>query len=186
MALTVAARDAQTAAEKARSKALDEYYYDHLELVPDGAKRARDFLTLSLANASSVEKAVRPLVDRFAAQRQRQTELVQRLQLLSPAIMARLVLNEASGTSTARHEDFMRQVEIYQHEWKEFFASRLLARKPLTSADYDQMPQFRYRPEPWLTPLQRVAGSLVAMVAALLLVAGIGFVDLRRYQVAPA
>ncbi len=99
MELTIAAREAQTEAEKNAMAKLDEYYYDHLEFVPEGDKKAMDFLTLAQANANSIEKAVRPLYDDFQVQLNKQEQLVQRFQFVSPAIMMQLALNEISGTA---------------------------------------------------------------------------------------
>jgi len=184
MDLTIAMRDAQTAAEKERMKALDEYYYDHLELVPDAQNKARDFLTLAMANSASIEKAVRPLYEQFQAQLNRQEELVQKFQFASPAIMMQLSLNEISGTSADRYEHFMRQVEQFHGEWNDFFAARFLKRQPLTVADYELFPTFSYEEEPFATPLSRMAPSLLGLALLVLLLGWYGFADLRRYQVA--
>ncbi|NJO13525.1 MAG: ABC transporter permease subunit [Gammaproteobacteria bacterium] len=184
MDLTIAMRDAQTIAEKERMKALDEYYYDHLELVPDGQNKARDFLTLALANSASIEKATQPLYRQFQAQLNRQEELVQKFQFLSPAIMMQLALNEISGSSADRYENFMRQVEAFHKQWGDYFALRFLKRDPLTSADYADFPRFTYVEEPFAQPLARMAPSLFGLLAIVFGVALYGFVDLRRYQVA--
>ena len=184
MDLTIAMRDAQTAAEKERMKALDEYYYDHLELVPDAQNKARDFLTLAMANSAAIEKAVRPLYGQFQAQLNRQEELVQKFQFASPAIMMQLSLNEISGTSADRYEHFMRQVEQFHREWNDFFAARFLKRQPLTVADYELFPKFSYEEEPFATPLTRMAPSLLGLALMVLLLGWYGFADLHRYQVA--
>jgi len=184
MDLTVAMRDAQTGAEKERMKALDQYYYDHLELVPDAQNKARDFLTLAMANSAAIEKAVQPLYSQFQEQLNRQEELVQKFQFLSPAIMMQLSLNEISGASADRYEHFMRQVEVFHKQWGDFFAVRFLKREPMKTSDYENFPRFQYVEEPFSAPLARMAPSLLGLLLIVLGVAAYGFVDLRRYQVA--
>ena len=184
MDLTVAARDAQTVAEKQYMQALDEYYYDHLELVPDGDKKAMDFLTLAMANSNSIEKAVRPLYDEFQVQLNRQEAMVQRFQFLSPAIMMQLALNEISGTSADRYEDFMRQVYDFHSEWKEYFTVRFLSQTPLRPEDYDRFPEFDFEEASLWTVLVRLMPSLLGLTVLLLGVLLIPLLGLRRYQVA--
>ncbi len=184
MDLIVAARDAQTAGEKEIQKSLDRFYSDHLDYVPVGDQKAMDFLTLSQANAANIEKALLPLYDDFKEQINRQEQLVQRFQYVSPAIMMQLALNEASGNSADRYEDFLEQAYRFRTEWNGYFAERFLKREPLRPADYDAFPVFRYQPEPSVTVLMRLAPSLIGMVLACLGVMLVPFLGSRRYQVA--
>jgi len=184
MDLIVAAREAQTAGEKNMGSALDRFYSEHMDQVPTGDARAMDFLTMAQANAANIERALLPLYEQFRDQSIRQENLVQRFQYLSPAIMMQLALNEISGTSTARYQDFLDQAFRFRSQWNDYFAGRFLERVPLRPADYDQFPSFRYVPEPLATVLGRLAPSLAGL---LLLCAGVGLLPLaglRRYQVA--
>ena len=184
MELTTAARAAQTEAEKDYMARLDEYYYDHLEFVPEGDERAMDFLTVAMSNRSAIEKAVRPLYDEFQAQLNRQESLVQRFQFISPAIMMQLALNEISGSSADRYEHFLNQAYAFHEEWGEYFSVKFLQRYPLKPADYDQFPAFDYREEPFGTVLMRLLPSLLGMLVLLTGALLIPFLALRRYQVA--
>ena len=184
MELTVAAREAQTEAEKAYMARLSEYYYDHLEFVPEGDERAMDFLTVAMSNRNAIEKAVRPLYDEFQSQLNKQESLVQRFQFISPAIMMQLALNEISGTSADRFEHFLNQAYDFRAEWSEFFTVKFLQRAPLTPEDYDQFPVFEYREEPFGTLLLRLVPSFLGMLTLLTGAILIPFLRLRRYQVA--
>ena len=184
MELTIAAREAQTTAEKNFMSKLDEYYYDHLEFVPEGDKKAMDFLTLAQANANSIEKAVRPLYDDFQLQLNRQEGLVQRFQFLSPAIMMQLALNEISGTSADRYEHFLNQVYVFHAEWKEYFSTKFLQRYPLQPADYDNFPEFSFEEEAFGAMVQRLIPSLLGMLVLFLGVVLVPFMALRKYEVA--
>lgn len=184
MDLIVAAREAQTANEKAMQQTLDRFYSDHMDYVPVGDQRAMDFLTLAQANAASIEKALLPLYERFSEQTGRQEALVQRFQFASPAIMMQLALNEIAGTSTGRYQDFLQQAYRFRGEWNAYFAERFLKREPLRPDDYDRFPKFRYEPEParavWLRLLPSALGLLVAFLGVML----VPFLGIRRFQVA--
>jgi len=184
MELTIAAREAQTEAEKNAMSKLDEYYYDHLEFVPEGDEKAMDFLTLAQANNNSIEKAIRPLYDNFQDQLNKQETLVQRFQYLSPAIMMQLALNEVSGTSADRYEHFLDQVYDFHDEWKEYFSTKFLQRYPLKPADYDNFPEFTYEEQPFGAVISRVVQSLLGMLILFLGVVLVPFLALRNYQVA--
>ncbi|MDE0454629.1 MAG: ABC transporter permease subunit [Gammaproteobacteria bacterium] len=184
MELTTAARQAQTEAESTYMARLSEYYYDHLEFVPEGDERAMDFLTVAMANRNAIEKAVRPLYDGFQSQLNLQESLVQRFQFISPAIMMQLALNEISGTSADRYEHFLNQAYDFRVEWSEFFTVKFLQRAPLRPQDYDQLPAFEYREEPFATVLMRLVPSLLGMLVLLTGAILIPFLRLRRYQVA--
>lgn len=180
----VAAREAQTGAEFERMKALDQYYYDHIELVPDGEKKANDFLTLAMANAASVEKAVMPLYQTFRTRLAEQEAAVSRFQFLSPALMTQRAFNEISGTGTERYAQFVDQVIVYQKQWTEFFAAKFLKQEPLTTADYDQFPRFNYAEEPLPTIFGRIGLSLGELAVIVLALMAGAFSALRRYNVA--
>ena len=184
MELTTAARQAQTEAQKSYMPTLNEYYYDHLELIPEESEKAMDFLTVSMAKRNAVEKAVRPLYDRFQAQLNRQEALVQRFQFISPAIMMQLALHEISGTSANRYEHFLGQAYDFQSRWSEYFTVKFLQRYPLRPADYDEFPTFEYQAEPFSVVLKRLAPSLLGMFVLLGGIILIPFLRLRRYQVA--
>jgi ABC-2 type transport system permease protein len=184
MDLVTASREAQTEASFQYMKALDEFYYDHLELVPNAEDKARDFLTLSIANSEAIEKEVRPLYDQFQSQLNRQEGLVQQYQYLSPAIMMQQALNEVSGTSADRYEDFMGQVFDFHKEWKDYFAVRFLSKDPLVSADYDRFPEFEYRPESLSDVIARLSPALIGLFGVMILAGVAAFVRLRSYQVA--
>ncbi|WKZ12222.1 MAG: DUF3526 domain-containing protein [Gammaproteobacteria bacterium] len=184
MDLIVAAREAQTANEKSMQQTLERFYSEHMDYVPVGDQRAMDFLTLSQANAASIEKALLPLYERFREQTARQEELVQRFQFASPAIMTQLALNEISGTSTGRYQDFLEQVSRFRVEWNAYFAERFLKREPLRPGDYDTFPQFRYQPESARAAWLRVLPSVLGLLLAALALFSLPMLALRRFQVA--
>lgn len=182
--LTTAARDAQTRAEGEYMKALDEYYYDHLEYVPNAGDKVNDFLSVTLAKENSIQKAIKPIYDHFRAQLQGQEQAVSWFQFLSPAIMTQRALSDLSGTSSARYADYLEQVLAFHQEWVDYFTGRFLSAEPLTTHDYDNFPAFEYVEASPATVAGRVMPSAVGLVLFIIVVAGAGFSYLRRYQVA--
>lgn len=179
-----ASREAQTAAEFARMKALDAYYYDHLELVPDAADKANDFLTLSLANNASIEKAIKPLYDKFQAQLNNQESAVAKFQYLSPAIMMQRAMNEVAGTSAGRYENFLKQVFAFHGQWVDFFTGRFLKQQPLTTAEFDRVPVFAYVEEPFGVVAARLTPSILGLLIVVAGLTAVAFASLRKYRVA--
>jgi ABC-2 type transport system permease protein len=181
---TTAAREAQTKAEFERMQALDQYYYDHLELVPDADKKANDFLTLAMANSAAVEKAVLPLYEKFQQQMDKQEAVVARFQYLSPAIMMQRAMNDIAGTGPGRYAHFMDQVFAFHREWIAFFTGKFLKQEPLTTADYDKIPTFTYVEESLGDVLARMAPTLLGLVLVVTALTAVAFAALRRYRVA--
>jgi ABC-2 type transport system permease protein len=176
------ARDAQTRSEKGYMQALDRYYYDHLEYVPDA--KVNDFLATTMAKKAAVDKELAPLYARFRSQLAKQDRMVAGFQFVSPAIMMQRTLNDASGASAARYSHFLDQVAAFRGEWVDYFTVRFLKGVALKSDEYAQFPSFRYREEGIGTVLARTAPSLAGL-ALLMLAVALGAVQaLRRYRVA--
>lgn len=182
--LTTAARDAQTKAEGEYMQALDEYYYDHLEYVPNAGDKVNDFLSVTLAKENAIQKAIKPIYDRFRSQLLHQEQAVSWFQFLSPAIMTQRALSDLSGTSSARYANYLDQVLVFHQQWAEFFTGRFLSSQPLTTAEYDNFPKFHYVEAPLATLAGRIVPSVAGLLAFIALVAAVGFSTLRRYEVA--
>ena len=184
MEMISAGRSATQIAEADSAKALDEFYFDHLEFVPNPEDQIQDFFAHFLAREQAVTDAVTPIQEQFREQLNRQQQLVNRFQFISPAVMMRLALNEVSGTSVDRYERFEDQVLTFRDEWTEYFMTRFLQDIPLHSEDYDEFPSFQYAPEALGAPMSRAAVSAlgIAILTLLLALAGVG--SLRRFVVA--
>ncbi len=177
-----ASRAAQTESEGNFMRELDQYYYDHVEYVPN--ERVNDFLSVTRAKNEAVDRAVAPLWAQFRTQLAKQDELVARFQFLSPAIMMQRVLNDVTGVSAARYQRFVDQVQTFREEWTSFFTRRFLTEQAMRSSDFSSFPSFRYVEEPIGEVMKRALPSIAGIVLILLVLAGGAFGALRRYQVA--
>jgi len=177
-----ASRTAQTEAERNYMSALDQYYYDHVEYVPD--ERVNDFLAVTRAKNEAVERAVGPLYARFRTQLANQDRTVATFQYLSPALMMQRALNDVSGVSAARYAGFVDQVEAFHDEWISFFTVRFLQERPLSASEFASFPDFQYQEERFSDVAGRMLSPLlgIAVLAAAFMLAA--FIALRRYQVA--
>lgn len=182
--LILASRAATDRATAERSELLGAFYEDHPELAPAGADglHGADFITLQLVTGQRVERDLAPVLARFSGQLARQQRLVEKLQYLSPALLAQSAFADAAGTGPARYAWFFEQARAHHSVLRAFFEPRAL-RKEMFAA-WDDVPSFDYVEEPIIP----VAGRLAPAIGALLLAAlGFGLLTwlaLRRQTIA--
>jgi ABC-2 type transport system permease protein len=177
-----AMRVASDEANAEGSKLLARYYEDHPELATGDAQQAmNDFNLVRVAVGAEVERRVRPVLDRYTQQLSAQQRLVERARFLSPAILMQDAMNDIAGTGTARHREFVRQVEAYHERWREYFV-RLVFQK-LRLQDYSAIPRFAFQEESTGAVGRRVAVSLAGLAIPALGIGAVAFVRLRRYPV---
>jgi ABC-2 type transport system permease protein len=137
---------------------------------------------IRLAVADSVEREVRPGVEHYEAQLERQQALVAQLRPLSPAIVAQDAINDLAGSGTARHRHFVSQVDRFHERWRAYFAPKIVRRAQVGS--FDDLPAFVYEEEPGAAVTGRVAIALAWLVVPGLAIAVVGLRRLARYPVA--
>jgi ABC-2 type transport system permease protein len=177
-AMRVASDEANTEG----SRLLARYYEDHPELVTGDAQQAmNDFNMVRVAVNSEVERRVRPVLDRYARQLSAQQRIVERARFLSPAILMQDALSDIAGTGTARHREFVKQVEVFHQRWRDYFVPLVFQKARLE--DYSGLPQFRFDEEAIGTASRRVAISLIGLAVPTLTIGVIAFTRIRRYPV---
>jgi ABC-2 type transport system permease protein len=177
-----AVRDASDDANRQGSELLARYYEDHPELAVGGAEQAmNDFNVIRVAVGAEVEQRVRPVLDRYERQLASQQRMIDRLRLLSPAILMQDAINDIAGTGTARHRHFMAQVTRYHEAWRQFFVPRIVQRAQL--ATFGDIPVFRWEEESMRQVVGRVGLSIGSIALPALLLAAAGLAALRRFAV---
>jgi len=101
--------------------------------------------------------------------------------VLSPTMVAQGVLLDVAGTSTFRFSQFRAEAAEFQQQWKAYFEPRVLDAATLTPQEYASAPAFEYADEPVTPMLRRVAGPIVAMGMASVLLLWMGFRQYRGY-----
>ena len=185
--LIQAIRVAGDEATRQGSKLLARYLEDHPELAPpSGGQPAGppDFGTLLVAVNEATERKVQPVLAGFDAQLANQQRMVERFRFFSPAIVAQAAFNDLAGSSAHRYQHFLRQVDTFHRQWREFFVPRILRKEKLSLADLDKLPAFVFREEATSAVTGRVSAAFAGLLILLLLAGIPAIAALRRYPVA--
>jgi ABC-2 type transport system permease protein len=178
-----AIRVASDEANAQGSRLLARYYEDHPELAGGGAEQAMtDFNSVRLAVSDEVERRVEPEVRRYEVQLARQQSVIDRLRVLSPAILAQDALSDVSGTGSARHRHFVDQVEAFHGAFRGFLAPLVFQRAKLL--DHSGLPTFQYREEDTGAMASRVAVSVASIGLAAMVLTLVGLTRLSRFRIA--
>ncbi|MCA6111256.1 DUF3526 domain-containing protein [Bradyrhizobium cenepequi] len=162
--LILASRAATDKATAQRSKLLGAFYEDHPELAPAGGDglHGADFITLQLVTGQRVERDLAPVLAHFSDQLARQQRLVEKLQYLSPALLAQSAFADAAGTGPARYAWFFEQARAHHSELRTFFEPRALRKEKF--AAWDDVPGFDYVEEPIISVVTRLAPAVGALL----------------------
>jgi ABC-2 type transport system permease protein len=138
------------------------------------------------ARSAAIEKLIKPLQDRVDYQHAHQDQMFDWLRISSPALLCQFVLEYVSGTSSAQHDEFMKQVEHNHHEWRRFFVKQTLTGDLIRPDDYNHFPYFHYEGESIGSVLTSIAWPLAAIGILAAIAAGVGLDRFRRYPVLSA
>lgn len=176
-------REASDAAREKGAQVLAQYLEDHPELAASGNKsiNAQNYAVNSLLVNLEVEKAIRPLEEKFEVQKAGQMAFLERFRFLSPAIFVQQLLENLAGSSEAHYQDFEAQMQIAHTQYRDFFAQKILKGEKMRAIDYDRVPQFRYQPS---APLIQYTYHVWYDLCYLLLATGL-FVALGYRQLQP-
>ena len=183
MELILALRASGDEALAERSKLLATYYEDHPEFAPKGeaAQGAPDFSRVRIVTYQKLEHDLAPVLARYEARLARQQALVQKLQFLSPALLAHTALVETAGTGLARHREFMRQAAQHHLALREFFNPRILRKDQEKFTAWDEVPVFRFAEESAGTVTRRALPALLGLLLTTAVLVGSAVVGLRRH-----
>jgi ABC-2 type transport system permease protein len=166
---------------RAKDKApevLADYYRDHPEYAPDSGtnidKAVREYWAVQQRAAGDMARAAR----RFDAALEAQRRLAGRLQFVSPAILLQRVLDGLSGNNHERFQSFSDQVQHYFDQVQASLTPSMFRSAPLTLAQYDGLPQFRFKEEPLARQLDSVAAPALGLAAFALFAVGAGWLAL--------
>ncbi|MBH5388556.1 DUF3526 domain-containing protein [Bradyrhizobium diversitatis] len=121
-----------------------------------------------------VDETIEPLLERFDHQLLQQQRLVDRLSLLSPAILVNEALNSIAGTDSRRFVAFKDQTEAFHERWRRYFSPRILESRAMTVQDLSSLPQWHWIEIPasetrssiwWRTALMLALAFMVGGVA---------------------
>lgn len=139
-------RAAELRAERERDSILTAYYQTQTRFQPLPESEQRDeqawveYWVLKMAS----DQYIQQVNIAYQTQLDRQQAAARQFRWLSPAVLMQEALNRIAGTDTERLLRFRRQLEPYQAEWQALLAPKLLEGSPMTQADYERLPVFRF------------------------------------------
>lgn len=179
-----AMRAATNEANRQGGRVLAKYFEEHPELLPaSGQPDAGDFMARFLAVQHAVETKMRPVLDAYEEQLEKQQALAARFRFLSPASLMQETLNTISGTSPERFRHFRAQVEQYQARWSDYFTPKVFRQARMTPADFEQLPRFAYEEEAFGAVAWRALSGVVMTGLAGLALLGLGMARLKQVAV---
>lgn len=142
-------RYAEAEAQKNADKILDSYYRDHPELAPTDtiAQQLYPFWLNYFASQDEIRKAVNPILSEYESQLQKQQQTVDRLRILSPAVLLQNIFNETAGTSSRHYNSYRQQVVAFANEWKNFFLPKMFRNQLMKKEWMDALPSFSFDTE---------------------------------------
>jgi len=152
----------------AEISATQDYETDHPELVSEDMQGWQASMRKSATINATVEDRVSPLSQAFDARLAEQQDMVRRLQMLSPPMLASDALASIAGTDEMRFRSFRAAAILHLAAVKSFLASQLERDSVMSQADVDAIPEFSWSPPPpnyvWALAL---LGACTALISAI-------------------
>lgn len=137
------------AARAAEVSATTAYENDHPDLASEDFAGRLASVRKSLEIGTTIDRAVKPVSDRFADRLAEQQRLSQTVRYLSPPLVAGDALADIAGTGSGAQLAFRRATADYLVRLKSALRATIEAGRPLSGADYDSLPRFAFlRPTP--------------------------------------
>jgi len=143
---------------------MSRYLEDHPELVGASADTMAQLAIRNVAMMEETERRIQPVLRRFDEQLLRQQKLVDAYRFLSPAILVQGALYDLAGTNTFRYKHFLRLVEEFHGEWRNYFVPKMVNTVQLKQTDIQQMPRFVFREEPSPAVVGRTSVALLGLL----------------------
>ncbi|MEM1214903.1 MAG: DUF3526 domain-containing protein [Bacteroidota bacterium] len=167
-------REAYTDALRNADEIMDNYLRDHPELAPKDEPETNryGFMQRTFASAGVINQAIDPVLNEYQAALDQQRTWVDRLTILSPALLLQKMFNQTAGTTAAHYADFRRQIVEFTETWKSYLKPRMFANEMLQATDFAAFPRYTYSTEQVPNDQGRLLLTLDFFV---LLAVGIGF-----------
>ncbi|MCC2547079.1 DUF3526 domain-containing protein [Hymenobacter sp. BT175] len=128
------------------------------------------------------DQAVASQARAYAQGLQQRYDLVETLNLFSPAIIAQTSFNALGGSDLPAHLAFQRSAARYHDSLRAFYYPLLFRKVDFTHADYAREPQHTFTSQSEMPTVRRGLSKLLLSVTAVL---ALGFVLVRRRSILP-
>jgi ABC-2 type transport system permease protein len=163
------------------SKLLSKYFEDHPELLRGKVNQA-EFAHLQLAKEAAVAEALQPVTAQYRGQLLRQQQWVDRLQWLSPSLVAHQVLTDLAGNSLYRYQQWEKQVQAFHQRWQAWFTPKIRSQQAIKASDYAHLPQFIFSEPSALSTARRTALPLLFLGGLGVILSVLGRQLFRRFS----
>lgn len=143
----------------------------------DPAPRIPDRLRVFMADILELETRKAPILERYEAALTERREALEAMRFILPSIAAQDALDRIAGSDAGRAVSFQQQVLAFRGETRRWLAERFAADAPMTLADYQTVPKFKFR-----EPDQRgaLAVNWLLLAAAAVALSAVAFAAVRR------
>lgn len=170
-------REATETARQESSKLLGKYMEDHPDLAAGGADN--EYALLQLSKEQAIAQAIRPVVEGYQNQLERQQNVARWLTYLSPVTVFESAIMQLSGSGHERQQHYKTQVTGLHDQWQQHFMPAIQKNQSLLPEDFSRTPTFSYQ-ELRISELSALLLSEGLFLA--LLAAGLLAYSLQRYR----
>ncbi len=153
-------RELREEVTKKQDKILDNFLRDHPEYADHSSTTNYSFWHKYLASQDLIEDEIKPIVNSYETQLEKQQDWIKNWQYVSPAIILQQSFNALAGTSTANYQNYRKQVSGFAKTWRDFFVPMLYKNQDFNANTYTKLPRFNYQ--------SLIASSLTTQLVSLL------------------
>tara|TARA_Y100000994_G_C15668199_1_gene432542 strand:- start:1127 stop:1609 length:483 start_codon:yes stop_codon:yes gene_type:complete len=128
---------------------------------------------------STVDEATRPIVTSFEEALSEREGVLRLFSYLSPAVGVHGSFNEIAGTSSRRHQSYLRQARNFKASYAGLVGPDVVAKRPVSSELFESVSPFEFIED---TMLERLNRSISPIIFFLLLSIGMLVVTNRRLK----
>lgn len=138
------ARDAEAAARRNVTQRAEIYMAEHPDQADTPDEAVPGFYRSAYLANVDINARTRPLVEALESQQAAQRRLVNLAGVLSPAIIAQRLLQDASGTGAARSADFRKQAREYLNQLLDVIGPATVSQSRISLEEALAIPPFSY------------------------------------------
>jgi len=177
LAYLAEARETENTARLSEAEIANQFILDHPEMLVNESAEVPAFLRSSFLVTNTVDRATRPILDEFEAAAQQREATIGIIRFLSPAIMTHGLFNDLAGTSSSRHQAYVRQVREFKSAYSDRVGPGIVAGQALSLAEFHDIDQFYFQDESLTVALGRHVSPFLFLI--LLIVAAVVLVNQR-------
>jgi ABC-2 type transport system permease protein len=179
LAYLAEAREVENATRLRESDVANEFMLEHPELLVNLESEFPARVSSAFLITSTVDEATRPIVTSFEEALSEREGVLRLFSYLSPAVGVHGSFNEIAGTSSRRHQSYLRQARNFKASYAGLVGPDVVAKRPVSSELFESVSPFEFIED---TMLERLNRSISPIIFFLLLSIGMLVVTNRRLK----